>query len=60
MIGETEPPRAHLISQAELMNKDITDPAVKNELLRLNSLDYGTILCNMKDTIEANFNEQTA
>ena len=42
------------------MNKDITDPAVKNELLRLNSLDYGTILCNMKDTIEENFNEQTA
>ena len=40
------------------MDLDITDPRVHDEFMRLNSLDYGIILCNVKETIEDNFNEQ--
>ena len=41
-----------------MMNTDITDPAVYDEFMRLNSLDYGVILCNAKETLEDNWNEQ--
>jgi hypothetical protein len=40
-----------------MMNTDITDPAVYDEFMRLNSLDYGVILCNVKETLEDNWNE---
>ena len=41
-----------------MMNTDITDPGVYEEFMRLNSLDYGVILCNVKETLEDNWNEQ--